>query len=187
MSLFSTSPVYQHRNTVFYTTINKQIPILYSKCILTKWGHEAENEYYLHRFIHWTMWTRGPSIVLTMLKWVLDNRLPGLLLQTAFYRCCETTRVHFMVLGCVNRTALGTKLLLTAVWASPVDCISSRNFLKAQHCSLGPNGCFTQPSAPHPPPLPPQPPSNRPPIPYRLNPWYYRNWKKLSLKPAAFE
>ena len=52
----------------------------------------------------------------------LDNRLPGLLLQTAFYRCCETTRVHFMVLGRVNRTAWGTKLLLTAVWASLVDC-----------------------------------------------------------------
>ena len=34
-----------------------------------------------------------------------------------------------MVLGCVNRTAFRTKLLLTAVWASPVDCISSRNFL----------------------------------------------------------
>ena len=30
-----------------------------------------------------------------------------------------------MVLGCVNRTAWGTKLLLTAVWASLVDCISS--------------------------------------------------------------
>ena len=60
-----------------------------------------------------------------------------------------------MVLGRVNRTALGTKLLLTAVWASPVDCISSLNFLKAQHCSLSPNGCFTPPSAPHPPHSPP--------------------------------
>ena len=30
-----------------------------------------------------------------------------------------------MVLGCVNRTAWGTKLFLTAVWASLVDCISS--------------------------------------------------------------
>ena len=45
----------------------------------------------------------------------LDSRLPGLLLQTAFYRCCETTRVHFMVLGHINRTAWGTKLLRTAV------------------------------------------------------------------------
>ena len=82
----------------------------------------------------------------------LDNRLPGLLLQTTFYRCCETTRVHFMVLGHVNRTAWGTKLLLTAVWASLVDCISSCHLLKAQHCPLSPNGCFTLPSAPHTPP-----------------------------------
>ena len=95
---------------------------------------------------------------------VIDNRLPGLLLQTAFYRCCETTRVHFMILGCVYRTALGTKLLLMAVLASPVDCISSCNFLKAQHCSLSPNGCFTPPSAPHPPP-PPTPPPSHPPQP----------------------
>ena len=41
----------------------------------------------------------------------LDNRLPGMLLRTAFYRCCEATRVHSMVLGHVNRTAWGTKLL----------------------------------------------------------------------------
>ena len=94
---------------------------------------------------------------------VLDNRLPGLLIQTAFYRCCETTRVHFMVLGRVNRTALDTKLLLTAVWASLVDCVSSRNFLKAQHCSLSPNGCFTPPSASHPRPLH-SPPTRPPPI-----------------------
>ena len=26
-----------------------------------------------------------------------------------------------------------------------------------------------------------------PPTPYRLNPWYYRHWKKLSKKPAAFK
>ena len=55
----------------------------------------------------------------------LDNRLPGLLLQTAFYQCCETMRVHFMVLGCINRTAWGIKLFLTAVWASLVNCINS--------------------------------------------------------------
>ena len=84
----------------------------------------------------------------------LDNRLPGLLLQTAFCQCCETTRVYFMVLGRVNRTAWDTKLLLTAVWASLVDCISSRHLLKAQHCSLSSNGCFSTPSAPH-LPLPP--------------------------------
>ena len=95
----------------------------------------------------------------------LDDRLPGLLLQTAFYRCCETMRVHFMVLGHVNRTAWDTKLLLMAVWASLVDCISSCHLLKAQHCSLSPNGCFTPPSAPHLPPLPTPPlPTHPPPI-----------------------
>ena len=73
---------------------------------------------------------------------VLGNRWPGLLLQTAFFRCCKTTKVHLMVLGRVNRTAWGTKLLLTAVWASLVDCTSSRHLLKAHHCSLSPNGCF---------------------------------------------
>ena len=55
---------------------------------------------------------------------VLDYRSPGLLLQMAFYRCCETTRVHFMVLRRINRIAWGTKLLLTPVIASFVDCIS---------------------------------------------------------------
>ena len=66
----------------------------------------------------------------------------------AFYRCCETTtRVHFMVLGCVNRTAWGTKLLLTAVLASLVDCISSGHLLKVQHCSLSPNWSFTEGTA----------------------------------------
>ena len=91
----------------------------------------------------------------------LDNRLPGLLLQTAFYRCCKTTRVHFMVLVGINRTAWSTELLLTAVWASLVDCISFCHILKAhaQHCSLRPKGYFNSPSAPHPLPLltPPTP------------------------------
>ena len=91
----------------------------------------------------------------------LDNRLPGLLLQTAFYQYCETTRAHFMFLGRVNRTEWGTKLLLTAVLASLVDCISSCHLLKAQHCSLSLNWCFTPPSAPHPPH---PPPTHLPPI-----------------------
>ena len=66
-----------------------------------------------------------------------------------------------MVLGCINRTAWGTKLLLTAVCAHPVDWTSSCHLLKAQHCSLSPNGCFNPPSAPHPPPRPtPIPPSH---------------------------
>ena len=34
-----------------------------------------------------------------------------------------------MVLGHVNRTAWGTKLLLTAIWASLVDFTSSRHLL----------------------------------------------------------
>ena len=85
---------------------------------------------------------------------VLGNRWPGLLLHMAFCRCCKTTKVHVMVLGRINRTAWGTKLLLMAVWASLVECTSSCHLLKAQHCSLSPNGCFTPPSAPHPPPPP---------------------------------
>ena len=68
-----------------------------------------------------------------------------------------------MVLGHVNRTAWDTKLLLMAVWASLVDCISSCHLLKAQHCSLSPNGYFTPPSAPHLPPLPTPPLPTRPP------------------------
>ena len=68
-----------------------------------------------------------------------------------------------MVLGCVNRTAWGTKLFLTAVLASLVDCISSGHLLKVQHCSLSPNWCFTPPWAPHPPPPPTPPPPTRPP------------------------
>ena len=99
---------------------------------------------------------------------LLNHRWQSLFLQTAFYRCCETTRVHFMVLGRrgVNRTARGTRLLLTAVLASLVDCISSchDHLLKAQHCSLGPNWCFIPPSAPHPPP-PSTPPSLPPSLP----------------------
>ena len=38
--------------------------------------------------------------------------------------------------------------------ASLVDCTSSRHLLKAHHCSLSLNECFTPPSAPHPPPPP---------------------------------
>ena len=49
-----------------------------------------------------------------------------------------------MVLGCVNRTAWGTKLLLTAVLDSLADCISSGHLLKVHHCSLSLNWCFTR-------------------------------------------
>ena len=37
----------------------------------------------------------------------LDHRWPGMLLRTAFYRCCQTTRVHFMALEGFNKTAWG--------------------------------------------------------------------------------
>ena len=62
----------------------------------------------------------------------------------------------------INRTAWDTKLLLTALLAHPVDCTSSGPILKAQHCCLSPNGCFTPPSASH-PPLPPPSPARPPP------------------------
>ena len=94
---------------------------------------------------------------------VLDHSWPGLLLQTAFYRCCQTTRVHFIALEGINRTAWGTRLLLTPVLASFVDCISLCHKLKAHYCSLSLSGCFNPPSASHPPPPPPHPPPARPP------------------------
>ena len=90
------------------------------------------------------------------------NRWPGLLLQTAFYRCCQTIMVHFIALGSINKTAWDTKLLSTAVSTSFVDSTSLCHILKAWHCSLSANGCFNLPTAPHPPtptahptPLPP--------------------------------
>ena len=86
--------------------------------------------------------------------------------QVCFYRRLFTnavkppgTRVHFMALEGINRTAWGTSLLLTAVLASLVDSTSLCPMLRAQHCCLSPNGCFSSPSASHPPPTP-----------YRLNP-----------------
>ena len=74
--------------------------------------------------------------------------------------------MHFLALRGINRTALGTKLLLTVVFSSLVDYISSFQILKAQHCSLSLNDCFTPPSAPHPAPTPTPPPLARhlPPI-----------------------
>ena len=62
----------------------------------------------------------------------------------------------------INRTAWGTRLLLTAVLAHPVYCTSSGPILKTQHCCLSPNGCFSPPSVSHPPP--PPPPTRLPPI-----------------------
>ena len=62
-----------------------------------------------------------------------------------------------MVLVGINRTAWDTKLFLTAVQASPVDCIGLCHILKAQHCFLSLNGCLYLLSAPHPLHLPPYP------------------------------
>ena len=86
-----------------------------------------------------------------------------------------------MVLGRVNRTAWGTKLLLTAVWASLVDFISSCHLLKAQHCSL--SGLYQFMSLTEVTALlfeselvlypafgSPPAPTTHPPSPYRLNP-----------------
>ena len=67
-----------------------------------------------------------------------------------------------MALEGINRTAWGTRLLLTAVLASLVDSTSLCPILRAQHYCLGPNGCFNPPSASHPPPPPPHPPPARP-------------------------
>ena len=66
-----------------------------------------------------------------------------------------------MVLGCVNRTAWGTKLLLTAVLASLVDCISSGQLIEGTallfESELVLYPAFGSPPAPtaHPTPLPP--------------------------------
>ena len=84
-----------------------------------------------------------------------------------------------MVLGCVNRTAWGTKLLLTAFLASLVNCISLCHLLKAQHCSLSQSWCFTLPSAPNPPP---------PPTPSPIDSIRdITGTEKMSQKPAAFK
>ena len=45
-----------------------------------------------------------------------------------------------MVLRGINRTVWGTRLLLTSVLTSFVDCISLCHKLKAQHCSLSLSG-----------------------------------------------
>ena len=55
---------------------------------------------------------------------VLDHRWPSPLSQTAFCRCSWSTRMHFSALRGINRIAWGTKLLLMAVLAHPLDCIS---------------------------------------------------------------
>ena len=85
-----------------------------------------------------------------------------------------------MILGCINRTAWGTKLLLTAVWASLVDCISSCHLLKARHGSfrMGALPRLRLPTRPHCPPTCPPPIDSIRDI---------TETKKMSEKPAAFK
>ena len=84
-----------------------------------------------------------------------------------------------MVLAGINRIAWSTKLLLMAVRASHVDSISLCHILKAQHCSLSPNGCFNPTLAPHPTPSPTLPlPAHPPPV---------DSIQELSQNPAAFK
>ena len=80
--------------------------------------------------------------------------------QVCFYRRLFTDAVKPP--GCISwpwraliyRTAWGTRLLLTTVLASLVDSTSLCPILRAQHCCLSPNSCFSPLSASH-PPLPP--------------------------------
>ena len=79
-------------------------------------------------------------------------RLDG---QVCFFRrLFQTTRVHFMPLRDINKTAWGTKLILTAGLAYPVSCASLGRLLMAQRCHLCLSVCFSLPSASHPPPTP---------------------------------
>ena len=65
--------------------------------------------------------------------------------------------MHFLAWRDINRTVVGITLFLAAVSAHLADCISSCHKLKAQHCYLSLNGCFTPPSASHSPPTCPPP------------------------------
>ena len=57
----------------------------------------------------------------------------------------------------INKTAWGTKLILTADLAYPVSCASVGHLLMAQHCHLCLNVCFRPPTAPNRPHHPPHP------------------------------
>ena len=83
-----------------------------------------------------------------------------------------------MVLGRINRTIWGTKLLLTAVCASLVDCTSLRmSHTEGTALLFSANGCFNLPLAPH---LPP------PPTPSPIDSICdIIGTEKLSQKPAA--
>ena len=117
-------------------------------------------------------------------KYLTIDGHAGLLSQMVFYRCCQTIRMHFSALRGINETAWGTKMLLAAVLGHHVDYASSGPILKAQHCCLGPNGCFSPPSASHPPQ--PPPPAHPPPID-SIRDITGSAGKKLSKKPAAFK
>ena len=93
-----------------------------------------------------------------------DDRWPGLLSQTAFYRCFKTMMMHFSTLSGINRTAWGTRLLLMTVSAHPVDCTSSGPILKGTALLLESKwllwpafGFPAVPASPHPPPAHPAP------------------------------
>ena len=88
--------------------------------------------------------------------------------QICLHRQLYADAVEPLALRGINRIALGTKLFLMAVLAHPVDCMSSCQILKAQHCCLSPNGCVNSPTAPYLLP-PPSYPSIVHPTPYRLN------------------
>ena len=62
-----------------------------------------------------------------------------------------------MALEGINSIVWGTKLLQTAILASPVGCISLYPILKAQHCLLSSNEHFDLPMASHLPPPTPSP------------------------------
>ena len=63
----------------------------------------------------------------------------------------------------INKTAWGTKRILTAGLAYPVSCAILGSLLMAQHCHLCLSACFSPPSASHPPPPHPHPPPAHPP------------------------
>ena len=155
-----------------------------------------KNQWTLEMLIpHYKLWPGLENLVMSHKNWyplfvytwklhlcttqkhqVLDHRWPGLLLQTTFYQCCQAMRVHFMALEDINRIKWGTRLLLTAVLAPFGDYISLCHILKARHCLLSPNGCFSSCTALHPPTPHPLLYAH----PYRPNPWYYRSWKTTS-------
>ena len=83
------------------------------------------------------------------------RRWPGLLLQVAFFRHCQITRVHSVVFVAPEghyKTARSAKLILTADLTFPMSCASLGHLLMEQHCHLCLSACFSLPTAPQPPP-----------------------------------